>query len=290
MKSVSQITKLTGVSARTLQYYDEIGLLKPSKKSSAGYRLYDDETLQKLQQILFFKELGFKLQEIHEFVYQPNYDKIAAYKKQKELLLLRRNRTDRLIQLLGRLEKGEQCMSFKEFDLTSYIDALNDFKKSNTEAIAKYWGDMENYETFVEKVKEDESEVAKLAIQYYGSVGAYTEAMKYNLEHFSEIMEQKMTDEVKEVIRQSENLYARLLENMTREAESDEIQQIVKEMDMSMQGHASGGLDGDSMRKGVIDSYSSSDYLRTITDTKHGAGASDYIVRAFRYYSNNADK
>lgn len=52
MKSVSQITKLTGVSARTLQYYDEIGLLKPSKKSSAGYRLYDDETLQKLQQIL----------------------------------------------------------------------------------------------------------------------------------------------------------------------------------------------------------------------------------------------
>lgn len=281
MKSVSQITKLTGVSARTLQYYDEIGLLKPSKKSSAGYRLYDDETLQKLQQILFFKELGFKLQEIHEFVYQPNYDKIAAYKKQKELLLLRRNRTDRLIQLLGRLEKGEQCMSFKEFDLTSYIDALNDFKKSNTEAIAKYWGDMENYETFVEKVKEDESEVAKLAIQYYGSVEAYTEAMKYNLEHFSEIMEQKMTDEVKEVIRQSENLYTRLLENMTREAESDEIQQIVKEMDMFMQGHTSGGLDGDSMRKGVIDSYSSSDYLRTITDTKHGAGASDYIVRAF---------
>lgn len=181
-------------------------------------------------------------------------------------------------------------MSFKEFDLTSYIDALNDFKKSNTEAIAKYWGDMENYETFVEKVKEDESEVAKLAIQYCGSVEAYTEAMKYNLEHFSEIMEQKMTDEVKEVIRQSENLYTRLLENMTREAESDEIQQIVKEMDMFMQGHTSGGLDGDSMRKGVIDSYSSSDYLRTITDTKHGAGASDYIVRAFRYYSNNANK
>lgn len=290
MKSVSQITKLTGVSARTLQYYDEIGLLKPSKKSSAGYRLYDDETLQKLQQILFFKELGFKLQEIHEFINQPNFDKIAAYKKQKEILLLRRNRTDRLIQLLSRLEKGEQCMSFKEFDLTSYIDALNDFKKSNTEAIAKYWGSMENFDTFVEKVKEDESEVAKLAIQYYGSVEAYTEAMKHNLEHFSEIMEQKMTDEVKEVTRKSEILYARLLEDMSRDVESDEVQQIVKEMDLFMQEHASGGLEGDASRKAVIDVYSSSDYIKTITDKKHGVGASDYIVRAFRYYTGSTNK
>lgn len=286
MKSVSQITKMTGVSARTLQYYDEIGLLKPSRKSSAGYRFYDDETLQKLQQILFFKEIGFSLQEIHEFVNQPNFDKIAAYKKQKELLLLRRNRTDRLIQLLSRLEKGEQCMSFKEFELTGYIEALNDFRRSNTEAIVKYWGGMENFDAFVKKVKEDESEVAKLAIQYYGSVEAYTEAMKYNLEHYSEIMEQNMTDEVQEVTHQSENLYARLLEDMTRDVESDEVQQIVKELDMFAQEHASGGLEGDVSRKAVMDVYSSSDYLRTITDKKYGVGASDYIVRAFRYYTD----
>lgn len=288
MKSVSQIAKLTGVSARTLQYYDEIGLLKPSKKSSAGYRLYDEEALQKLQQILFFKELGFKLQEIHEFVNQPNFDKIAAYKKQKEMLLLKRNRTDRLIQLLGRLERGEQCMSFKEFDLTSYIEALNDFKKSNTEAIATYWGSMEDFDVFIEKVKEDESEVAKLAIQQYGSVEKYTEAMKYNLEHFSEIMEQKMTDEVKEVGQQSDKLYAKLLEDMNRDAESNEVQQIVNEMDIFMQEHASGELEGDAWRKAVIDGYSSSDYLRTRTDTKYGVGASDYIVRAFQHYANNA--
>ena len=59
MKTVSQVAKLTGISTRTLQYYDEIGLLKPSGLTSSGYRLYDDETLQALQQILFFKELGF---------------------------------------------------------------------------------------------------------------------------------------------------------------------------------------------------------------------------------------
>ncbi len=61
MRTISQVAELTGISTRTLQYYDEIGLLKPSELTESGYRLYDDEALQKLQQILFFKELGFKL-------------------------------------------------------------------------------------------------------------------------------------------------------------------------------------------------------------------------------------
>ena len=64
MKTISQVADLTGVSTRTLQYYDEINLLKPSKLTPSGYRLYDDEALHKLQQILFFKELDFKLKEI----------------------------------------------------------------------------------------------------------------------------------------------------------------------------------------------------------------------------------
>ena len=116
MKTISQVAELTGISIRTLQYYDEIGLLKPSELTQSGYRLYNDEALQKLQEILFFKELDFKLKDIKEILQNPNYDRIAAFKKQKELLLLKRNRTDRLIQLLSRLEKGEKCMSFKEFD------------------------------------------------------------------------------------------------------------------------------------------------------------------------------
>lgn len=94
MKTVSNVTALTGVSARTLQYYDKIGLFKPSELTPSGYRLYNDEALERLQQILFFKELGFHLKEIKDFISQPDFDKIAAFKKQKELLLLKRNRTD----------------------------------------------------------------------------------------------------------------------------------------------------------------------------------------------------
>ena len=108
MKTISQVAKLTGVSIRTLQYYDEIGLLKPSELTPVGYRLYDEHALQTLQQILFFRELDFSLKDIIKIMQNPDFDRIAAFKKQKELLLLKRNRTDRLIQLLERLEKGEE--------------------------------------------------------------------------------------------------------------------------------------------------------------------------------------
>ena len=94
MKSISQVAKLTGVSIRTLQYYDEIGLLKPSELTAAGYRMYDDGALQTLQQILFFKELGFPLREIKVILKKPDFDRIAAFKKQKELFLLKRGRLD----------------------------------------------------------------------------------------------------------------------------------------------------------------------------------------------------
>lgn len=189
MKSISQIANLTGVSIRTLQCYDEIGLLKPSKLTAAGYRMYDEKALQTLQQILFFRELGFPLKEIKQILQQPHFDRINAFKKQKELFLLKRNRLDRLIQLLERLERGENCMSFKEFDLSNYISALEDFKCSQSQTVIQHWGSIANFDMFIQKIKEDEDKVARLAVQQFGSIEKYTEAMKYNLEHFSEIAE-----------------------------------------------------------------------------------------------------
>lgn len=239
MKSVSQVTALTGISARTLQYYDEIGLLKPSELTAGGYRLYNDEALQKL------------------------------------------------IQLLSRLEKGEQCMSFKEFDLSEYINALENFKQNSSDAIVKYWGSVENFDLFVQKIKEDEPEVAKLAIKQFGSVEKYTEAMKYNLEHFSEVMEQQMSGDVKEIGEQSDALYAKLVADRTKDVSSSEVQSIVHEFDDFMHKHASADLVGKGYWNAIIDSYKS-DYVKAITDTKYGSGAADYIVKAFQYYVNNS--
>lgn len=286
MRTISQVAELTGISTRTLQYYDEIGLLKPSKLTQSGYRLYDDETLQKLQQILFFKELGFKLKGIQEILENPDFDRIEAYRKQKELLLLKRNRTDRLIQLLSRLEKGEQCMSFKEFDLSDYINALEDFKSNQTEEVIKHWGSIANFDMFIQKIKDDESEVAKLAIKQFGSVEKYTEAMKYYLEHFSEIMEIQLSEEVKEIGRQSDILYARLTTDLSEDVSSPKIQSIVHELLQFIQQSRTDVSLGKPYINALIDTYSN-DYIKSITDNKYKKGASDYIVKAFRYYAEN---
>lgn len=286
MRTISQVAKLTGISIRTLQYYDEIGLLNPSELTSSGYRLYNDEALQTLQQILFFKELGFQLKEIKEILEMPDFDRIAAFKKQKELLLLKRNRIDRLIQLLSRLEKGEQCMSFKEFDFSDYIHALENFKSNQAETVAKHWGSAENFDLFIQKIKDNEAEVAKLAIQQFGSIEKYTEAMKYNLEHFSEIMETNLTEEAQKVAQETDKLYKKLTSDLSKEIISPEVQSIVHSLMMLIQENG-GAVSLDKLFiHALIDAYSSA-YVKKITDKKYGEGASDYIAAAFRYYSEN---
>lgn len=286
MKSISQVAKLTGISIRTLQYYDEIGLLKPITLTASGYRLYDDDALQTLQQILFFKELGFQLKEINDILKKPDFDKITAFRKQKEFFLLKRNRIDRLIQLLERLEKGEQCISFKEFDLSDYIRALEKFKSEQTDEVLKHWGSMENFDMFIQKIKDDEDSVGRLAIQQYGSIEKYTEEMKHNLEHFSEIMNAQMSEETKEVARQTDRLYTELTRDLTRDVSCLKVQSIVHSLLLHIQANSGGVSLGKSYIQVLIDAYSS-DYVKKITDTNYGEGAADFIRRAFRYYCEN---
>lgn len=286
MKSISQVAKLTGISIRTLQYYDEIGLLKPSELTSSGYRLYDDNALQTLQQILFFKELGFSLKEIQEILRKPDFDRIAVFKKQKELFLLKRNRMDQLIQLLERLEKGEKCMSFKEFDLSDYIHALEDFKSNQREEIIKYWGSIENFDMFIQKIKDDEECVAKLAIQQFGSIEKYTEEMKHNLEHFSEIMDD-WHKQIPEEMR-TEDKFLELASHKSESVDSESVQIIINTIITEVQKNAPKQLVGSAENycRMIIDTYSN-DYLSKVFDTTHGAGSSAYIVNAFQYYLEN---
>ena len=84
--TVKEVSSLVGISIRTLHHYDEIGLLKPEIVTGAGYRVYSDKDLEKLQQILFFKELGFPLKKIKEIMESPNFDRVEALEMQKKML------------------------------------------------------------------------------------------------------------------------------------------------------------------------------------------------------------
>ena len=279
MRTTSQVAKLTGISVRTLQYYDEINLLNPSQLTSSGYRLYDDEDLKKLQQILFFKELDFKLKEIKAIIGQPDYCQIEVYKKQKKLLSLKRDRLNRLISLLDKLEKGESRMSFTEFDLSEYIDALEQFKTSEPDQIIKYWGSVESFDKLIEKVKEDEPHLAQLAVKQFGSVEKYTEAMKNNLAHFSD----GMRESIDTLMKKNDDLHVRLTADMDREVSSPEVQRALQEIIELSQDSLMGMAVGDGYWNMVIESYEN-EINKAITDQKYGEGASDYIADALRYY------
>ena len=137
---IKEFAELTGVSVRTLHYYDEIGLLKPSYVDEQnGYRFYDEASLERMQEILFYRELDFPLKSIAEILASPNYDKRKALAEQKRLLTIKKDRLERLIAALEQAEKGEITMS--AFDNSEYETACQQY-----EAEAKQrWGGTDAY-------------------------------------------------------------------------------------------------------------------------------------------------
>src|SRR5690625_121283 len=135
---VKEVAKLTGVSVRTLHYYDEINLLTPNKLSS-GYRQYKEYHLERLQQILFFKNIGFSLKAIKNMIDDPNFNQLEALQLQKELLMKKRKHIDTLIKTVNKTidyQKGEINMSQEE----KFIGF--DFSKNEYEQEARErWGD-----------------------------------------------------------------------------------------------------------------------------------------------------
>ena len=146
--SISETAKLTGVSVRTLHYYDEIGLLKPvSVDEHSGYRFYDERSLERLQTILFYRVLDFSLKEIIRIISNPDFNKQEALSKQKELLKLKREHIKHLIDAIDNTLRGENTMSFNAFDNSEF-----ETQKEKYVAEAKEkWGNTDAYKESVKK-------------------------------------------------------------------------------------------------------------------------------------------
>ncbi|CEQ12437.1 transcriptional activator TipA [[Clostridium] sordellii] len=134
MYKVNEISKLTGVSIRMLHHYDKIGLLVPSEKTEKNYRLYSDEDIKKLYQILIFKELEFPLKEIKSILESSDFDRKEALKLQKDLMIKKKKRMDEIIQsiseVINNLE-GDKKMSEKNFNVFNYEKVKEHQKNMN---------------------------------------------------------------------------------------------------------------------------------------------------------------
>ena len=168
MMTVNEVSKLTGVSIRTLQYYDKIGLLHPAKYTEAGYRLYNDAALETLQQILLFRELEFPLKDIKEIISRPDFDRSKALEQQIKLLTLKKEHIENLIDLAKEIKLlGVRKLKFEAFD-TSKLDEYAAQAKA-------YWGKTPAYKEFEEKsrgrTKEEDKKIYQGMIDIFGEFG-----------------------------------------------------------------------------------------------------------------------
>ena len=168
MMTVNEVSKLTGVSIRTLQYYDKIGLFHPAKYTEAGYRLYDDAALETLQQILLFRELEFPLKDIKKIISSPDFDRSTALEQQIELLMLKKEHIENLIDLA----KGIKLLGVKKLK----FDAFDTRKIDEYAAQAKAsWGKTSAYKEFEEKskgrTKEEDQIIYQGMIDIFGEFG-----------------------------------------------------------------------------------------------------------------------
>ena len=146
MMSVKKISELTGISIRTLHYYDEIGLLKPTEISDSGYRYYDEKALERLQQILLFKELEFPLKEIKSIIDSPDYNREEALERQIEMLTLKKEHLENVILFARGIKLwGVKAVNFSAFDTRK----LDEYSKQAKEK----WGTTKEYKEFEEKSK-----------------------------------------------------------------------------------------------------------------------------------------
>ena len=169
MMTVQKVSRLTGVSIRTLQYYDRIGLLHPTEYSDAGYRLYDDAALETLQQILLFRELEFPLKDIRKIIESPDFDRGKALEQQIELLTLKKEHIENLIDLARGIQLlGVRHLKFDAFD-TKKIDEYAARAKAS-------WGNTPAYKEFEEKskgrTKEQDRDISLGMMDIFAEFGA----------------------------------------------------------------------------------------------------------------------
>lgn len=163
MKTVHEVSALAGVSVRTLHHYDEIGLLKPTMLSEAGYRLYDDAALVRLQNILFFRELRFSLKDIKKILDAPDFDRREALTRQLELLDLQKKHIESVIaSVRDILENGDENMSFSAFDNSEYEKYAREAKER--------WGNTPEYAESVKKQKHDSADGMMKIFAEFGKI------------------------------------------------------------------------------------------------------------------------
>ncbi|MBO4456263.1 MAG: MerR family transcriptional regulator [Butyrivibrio sp.] len=278
MKTVKEVSELTGISVRTLHYYDEIGLFKPTEVNDAGYRLYDDKAIDKLGQILVFKELDLPLADIKLIMDNPDLDSSSVLAKQRKMLCLKKQRIERIIAGIDEMLKGDN-MDFTVFDETElqvmFDDMLENMNDSQKQIFIDRYGSVEEWEKHLIERASDEKVQQNYAkmVEWYGSKDAVKEAVKSSPESEVFTSYQKRIGDIQK----------RLADKMGTDVNSFEVRSLVGEYDFV----AKQLYQMDNPKALLLDiakGYRENEELSKGVDSVYGDGAAKYIGEAIEAF------
>lgn len=278
MRTVKEISDLTGISVRTLHYYDEIGLLRPTDKSAAGYRLYDDKALETLQQILFFREFDIPLKEIKTVMDDPSLDRDQILRMQRSMLAAKKARIARLIASIDGILKGENEMDFEIFNRSEIeslcqttIDRMPDFQR---QSILQEFGSIEQWRAhYIERAsKEDMQRGYQKMVEWYGGKNAALKAMT----------DPPSMEIAQACLKRVDAVLQKLIAKKGEPVSSFAVKEIVGEY-----GYIMKQLYQIKREEGLMLAIASSyedERIRTGTDEKYGEGAAEFFKRAIETF------
>lgn len=278
MRTVKEISDLTGISVRTLHYYDEIGLLKPTEKSDAGYRLYDDKALETLQQILFFREFDISLKEIKAVLDNPALERNQILQVQRKMLVTKKERMERLIASIDDILKGENKMDFTIFTKTEVeemFQTMLEHMPENMRNIAiKEFGSIEQWKKhYMEVVSSEEMQkgYAKV-VEWYGGK-----------DKFLSVARTPVSKEVAESYnKRIEAILQKLIAKQNCDIDSFEVKELVGEYGFVMKQLAQIKEEKGFMMAQA--QYYHNEQIKPMIDEKYGEGASDFFAQAIENY------
>ncbi len=278
MRTVKEISDLTGISVRTLHYYDEIGLLKPTEKSDAGYRLYDDKALEILQQILFFREFDIPLKEIKAVLENPALERNQILQMQRKMLVTKKERMERLIASIDDILKGENKMDFAIFSKTEVeemFQTMFEHMPDNMKELAvKEFGSIEEWKKhYIKTVSSEEMQkgYAKV-VEWYGGK-----------DKFLSVARTPVSKEVAESYnKRIEAILQKLIAKQNCDIDSFEVKELVGEYGFVMKQLAQIKEEKGFMMAQT--QYYRNEQIKPMIDEKYGEGASDFFAQAIENY------
>ena len=279
MRTVKEISDLTGISVRTLHYYDQIGLLKPTAKSRAGYRLYDDKTVEKLQQILFFREFDIPLRQIKAIMEDSTLEANQILQMQRKMLVAKKERMERLIENIDRILNGGQMMDFGVFSKTElenmYDTMVENMTDEQAAAFRERYGDLK---TWKEKSIENASTEAaqqnfQKIVEWYGSKEKVLNAAKVPTSAESILENQNRLDEIMQ----------KLAGKKGQDVDSPAVTALMIEYD-SVAKELFQMPDPSKMILDMASAFRSNPEIQAAQDKMYGEGTTEFVGRAMEAF------